>query len=265
MTHQYSEEQDCLLDAVGQAGEIALKYYYGDVKSWDKKPGDPVSEADLAIDTFLKEKLIAAHSDYGWLSEETADNPARLNKQRVWIVDPIDGTRSFIAGKPEFTISAALVEMGKPVCAVLLNPVTEELFEAVIGQGSYLNGEKLVCSEKADLSASRLLASRKAFEWHNWLEDMPDATFDHLNSIAYRIAVVASKQYDASLSLSAKSDWDIAAADLILSEAGGISTTSTNEPIVYNLKNPVHKTVISSGTALHPALMELLKDFSPPT
>jgi len=263
VTHRFIKEQNELVRSVTEAGKIALKYYHGEVKSWEKKPGDPVSEADLAIDTYLKETLLDAHPDYGWLSEETADNSARLSKERVWVVDPIDGTRSFIAGKPEFTVSAALVENGKPVCAALLNPVTEEFFQAVIGQGATLNGNKLDCSVKSDLDGAKLLASRKAFEWHNWLEDAPDAKFSHLNSIAYRMAVVASKEYHASLSLSAKSDWDIAAADLILSEAGGISTTSKNETLVYNQKNPVHDTVISSGTAMHPILMDLLKDFEP--
>jgi len=263
VTHRFSKEQRELVRSVTEAGKIALKFYHGEVKSWEKNPGDPVSEADLAIDAYLKETLLNAHPDYGWLSEETVDDPSRLNKERVWIVDPIDGTRSFIAGKPEFTVSAALIENGKPVCAALLNPVTEQFFQAVVGQGATLNGHKLNCSDKADLNDAKLLASRKAFDWHNWLEDVPNAEFDHLNSIAYRIALVANQDFHASLSLSAKSDWDIAAADLILSGAGGISTTSKNEALIYNQKNPVHDTVISSGTALHSVLMDLLKDFDP--
>lgn len=263
MTHRFAKEEAELKDAVAEAGKIALKYFHGDLKSWEKKPGDPVSEADLEIDTYLKERLLAAHPDYGWLSEETADNDARLSKSRVWVVDPIDGTRSFIAGKPEFTVSAALVEDGTPVVAALLNPVTKEFFTATIGQGAFVNDEQMVCSDKDDLEHSKLLASKKAFEWHNWMDDAPSASFDHLNSIAYRIAVVADKVYDASLSLSAKSDWDIAAADLILSEAGGISTTTKGEKLIYNKSDPVHESVISSGLALHPALMDLLKDFKP--
>ncbi len=263
MTHRYLAEQEELETSVRQAGAIALKYFHGDVKSWDKKPGDPVSEADLEIDQFLKEHLLRTHPDYGWLSEETADNKDRLKKSRVWIVDPIDGTRSFIAGKPEFTVSAALVDEGKPVVAALYNPVTDEFFEAVIGQGSFLNGKKLFCDEKTDLASTKLLASRKAFEWHKWLKEVPGAEFDHLNSIAYRIAVVASRSFDASLSLSAKSDWDIAAADLILSEAGGISTTTKGQELIYNLETPVHDTVISSSLSLHEPLMDLLKDFVP--
>lgn len=264
MTHRFVVEQQELHNSVREAGKIALKYYQGDVKSWDKKPGDPVSEADLEIDHYLKDHLLTTHPGYGWLSEETTDNSDRLSKSRVWIVDPIDGTRSFLAGKPEFTVSAALVEDGKPVAAALFNPVTDEFFEAVIGQGSFLNGVRLTCGDKTDLASTKLLASRKAFEWHKWLDVAPGAEFDHLNSIAYRIAVVASQSFDASLSLSAKSDWDIAAADLILSEAGGISTTTKGAEIIYNLENPVHDTVISSSLSLHSVLMDLLKDFVPP-
>ncbi len=263
MSHSFRDEQAELQSSVRHAGKIALKYFKSDLKSWEKKPGDPVSEADLAIDTYLKEHLLQTHPDYGWLSEETADDPSRLKKSRVWIVDPIDGTRSFIAGKPEFTVSAALVEDGSPVCAAVFNPVTDEFFEAVLGQGAYLNGNKLLCQDKESLSGTKLLASRKAFEWHNWLEAAPDADFSHLNSIAYRIVLVAAQQYDASLSLSAKSDWDIAAADLILSEAGGLSTTTKGKSLVYNQPDPTHETVISSGATLHPPLMELLYDFIP--
>jgi len=263
VTHPYTDEYSELINSVRHAGTIALKYFKSDLKSWEKNPGDPVSEADLAIDTYLKEHLLTTHPDYGWLSEETVDNPSRLGKSRVWIIDPIDGTRSFIAGKPEFTVSAALVEDGKPVCAVVFNPVTEEFYEAVVGFGSFLNGQKLICSPNDTLKNTKLLASKKAFEWHKWLKETPDADFSHLNSIAYRIAKVASCDFDASLSLSPKSDWDIAAADLILSEAGGISTTSKGEPLTYNQTAPIHDTVISSGMALHPALMKLLKDFTP--
>jgi myo-inositol-1(or 4)-monophosphatase len=204
---RYQTEQEELDKAVRQAGKIALSFFKSDLKSWEKNPGDPVSEADIAIDSFLKQHLLNTHPDYGWLSEETADDPARLNKSRVWIIDPIDGTRSFIAGKPEFTVCAALVEDGKPVCAAVFNPVTDEFFEATLGQGAFLNGEKLSCSDNQSLENTRLLASRK--------------------------------------------------------EAGGLSTTTKGQHLVYNQKVPLHETVISSGQALHPELMNVLGDFVP--
>ncbi|PHQ72229.1 MAG: 3'(2'),5'-bisphosphate nucleotidase CysQ [Sneathiella sp.] len=261
MSTDYHQDYALLETTVRDAGDIARKFFKNDVKSWEKKPGDPVSEADLAIDTHFREILTRAHPDYGWLSEETVDDPARLTRSRVWVVDPIDGTRSFIAGKPEFTICAALVEDGQPVLGIVYNPILEEFYEAALGQGAKLNGVPIACSPKTDLKDGNFLTSRKTFEWHGWMEEAPGARFSHVNSIAYRIAKVASRHIDASLSFTAKSDWDIAAADIILSEAGGICTTTSGDPLVYNRKSVEHRNVISAGRALHPALMGLLKSF----
>lgn len=261
MTADFKKEHEFVAEAVREAGDIARRYYNGKVESWEKKPGDPVSEADLAIDSFLKERLMTAQPDYGWLSEETVDDPSRLDKRRVWVVDPIDGTRSFIAKKPEFTICAALVENGLPVLGVVYNPILEEFYEAELGKGAYLNQKQITCSPRSDLDGATLLTSRKAFEWHGWIDDVRDATFSHVNSIAYRMVKVASRHVDASLSFAAKSDWDIAAADIILSEAGGVSTTTSGEPHLYNRKEVVHRNVISCGKSLHPLLMQMLKSF----
>ena len=240
MTQRFSSDHALLSDAMREAGDIARRYFKSTLKSWEKKPGDPVSEADLALDTHFKDKL---------------------QKSRVWIVDPIDGTRSFIAGKPEFTICAALVEDGKPVLGVVYNPILEEYYEAVIGGGAKLNGEAITCSHKADLGGAKLIASRKSFEWHGWLEEVKNATFSHVNSIAYRIVKVASRHADASLSLTQKSDWDIAAADIILSEAGGITTTTRGDRLIYNRKSVNQRNVISSGNSIHPQLMRMLETF----
>jgi myo-inositol-1(or 4)-monophosphatase len=261
VTASFSEDHKLAAEAVRKAADIARHYYNGNVQSWEKKPGDPVSEADLAIDTFLKEKLTTARPDYGWLSEETADDALRLAKNRVWIVDPIDGTRSFIAKKPEFTICAALVENGRPILGVVFNPILGEFYEAEVGKGAFLNQVPISCSMRSDLDGAKLLTSRKTFEWHGWMEDVPDATFDHVNSIAYRMVKVASSHVDASLSFAAKSDWDIAAADIILSEAGGVSTTTSGASHFYNQEKVVHRNVISSGKSLHPRLMEMLTSF----
>lgn len=261
MTETFKKDYALLKQAVHEAGDIARRFFKGNLKSWDKKPGDPVSEADIAIDSHFRDRLLAARPDYGWLSEETADDPARLDKSRIWVVDPIDGTRSFIAGKPEFTICAALVEEGSPVLGIVYNPILDEFYEAIRDGGAYLNDKRIFCSEKSELQNGRFLSSRKAFEWHGWLEDAPGATFDHVNSIAYRMVKVASQHMDASLSFTAKSDWDVAAADIILQEAGGVSTTTSGEPLLYNNKSIEHRNVISSGSALHPALMDMLTSF----
>ena len=261
MTDRYDKDFHLLTRVMQEAGDIARLYFNGNVKSWEKKPGDPVSEADLALDTHFRSKLTAARPDYGWLSEETADDKVRLEKSRVWIIDPIDGTRSFIAGKPEFTISAALVEDGKPVVGIVYNPILEEYYEAVKGRGAKLNGEIITCGNKSNLTNAHLIASKKAFDWHGWLDDVEGAKFSHVNSIAYRMVKVASRHADASLSLTEKSDWDIAAADLILSEAGGITTTTRGDELIYNRKSINQINVISSGKKFHPKLMELLESF----
>lgn len=264
MTHSLDSDFALLDHAMQEAGDIARRYFQGDVKSWEKKPGDPVSEADLALDTHFREKLTHARPDYGWLSEETADDLSRLEKSRVWVIDPIDGTRSFIAGKPEFTIAAALVENGRPVLGIVYNPILKEYYEAIKGRGARLNGEILTCSVKSDLKNTRLIASRKAFSWHGWLNDVEGADFSHVNSIAYRIVKVASREADASLSLTEKSDWDVAAADIILAEAGGITTTTSGDLLVYNRESVNQKNVISTTASLHPPLMELLRSFGQP-
>jgi|TARA_R110002094_G_scaffold43505_4_gene55582 myo-inositol-1(or 4)-monophosphatase len=261
MTENLDTDFALLDHAMQEAGDIARRYFNGTVKSWEKKPGDPVSEADLALDAHFRDSLLAARPDYGWLSEETADNHARLGKSRVWIIDPIDGTRSFIAGKPEFTIAAALVEDGRPIIGIVYNPVLEEYYEAIKGRGAKLNGRLITCSPKSDLANTRLIASRNSFDWHGWLDDVKGASFSHVNSIAYRMVKVASRHADASLSLTEKSDWDIAAADIILSEAGGITTTTGGDTLIYNRKSIHQKNVISSGEALHPRLMKMLESF----
>lgn len=247
-----------LKSAVREGGGLALQYFRSGAKNWEKKPGDPVSEADLAVDALLKQKLKDARPDYGWLSEETVDDKMRLAHETVWIVDPIDGTRSFIKGRPEFTVCAGLVRNGRPIAGVVFNPATDEFFEAKTGGGAYLNGEKITVNAKDDLVDARFFSSKKVFDYHQWHDLVPKAHFSHVNSIAYRIVLVAMGKYDVSLSLTPKSDWDIAAADIILCEAGGISTLSDGETIFYNNEDVRHRNVISTSRNLHPAVMDML-------
>jgi myo-inositol-1(or 4)-monophosphatase len=248
-----------LARAVRDAGILAKRYFENGFKSWDKKPNDPVTEADIAVNELLKEQLTSQRSGYGWLSEETADTPERLGCDRVWIVDPIDGTRAFVAGKPEFTVSVALVEAGKPVLAAIYNPMTEEFFEAAEGAGARLNGAIISCEPTKQLAGATLLASRRTFEHRDWLKSAEGASFHHINSIAYRMALVAAGRYSATITLSQKSDWDIAAADLILREAGGIATTSGGASFTYNREHTRHKDVIAAGAVLHEKILELVR------
>ncbi|MBN9530945.1 MAG: 3'(2'),5'-bisphosphate nucleotidase CysQ [Alphaproteobacteria bacterium] len=256
-----SADLDLLMAATREGGALALDHFKAGVTPWDKKPDDPVSEADLAVDRLLHERLQGARSDYGWLSEESVDDPRRLDCARVWVVDPIDGTRAFVARRPEFCVCAALVEQGEPVLAAVFNPATDEFFAAVRGQGATLNGRPIHASGRDDLNAARLLASKsRHFSSPAWQEAAPGASFSYRNSIAYRMVLVAAGRFETAISLTPKSDWDIAAADLIVREAGARATTATGAAFRYNQPRPVHPNVITSGPGVHGQVLDLLAE-----
>ena len=256
-------DRTLLNDAVREAGAIAMRYFRNGVEHWEKGPGDPVSEADHAIDAFLRGRLCGARKDYGWLSEESEDDPERLQRQRVWVVDPIDGTRAYIQGRAEFTVAAALVADGLPVLAAVYNPATEEFYEASLGGGARLNGEAIATGEAAVFEGARLLAGRRMFERARWTA--PDSLhFGSVNSIAYRMCLVASGHYDGCVSLAGKSDWDIAAADLILSEAGGLATDSHGSSFRYNGADTRHLSVVAAGRPMYARIMDLLSNLERP-
>lgn len=254
-----SDDRGLLLDAVQEAGALAMRHFTDGTRHWEKKPGDPVSEADLAVDRLLQARLAGARPDYGWLSEETADDRVRVTRSRTWVVDPIDGTRAFVKGRPEFAVCAALVEDGEPVLGAVFNPATAEYFTAEAGGGARLNGHPIHASAHCGLEHLRLLASKRTFEHHAWLKRVPAAEFQQLNSIAYRMALVAAGRFEASVSLSEKADWDIAAADLIVREAGGAVTTTDGRGLRYNRPHPRHDSVIAAAPGVHAALIELLR------
>lgn len=254
---RHADDHRLLLEAVREAGPLALHYFHGEVESWHKGPDDPVSEADHAIDALLHERLTTARPGYGWLSEETDDDLARLEKSRVWVVDPIDGTRAFLRDEPEFTICAGLVEDGRPVAAAVFNPATDELFDALEGGGARLNGEAIRVSERDGFEGARLLGWTRLFE-RAGTTTPKDVHFGTVNSIAYRMCLVACGRYDACVSLTGKSDWDLAAADLVVREAGGLATDSHGEDFTYNRKRTRHRSVLTAGPALHGQLLTLI-------
>jgi myo-inositol-1(or 4)-monophosphatase len=240
--------------AVREAGNIARKYYGGDYKRWAKAGGSPVTEADLAVDQYLKQTLLAARPDHGWLSEESADDLARLTTQHVFVVDPIDGTVAFLKQRPHFTICAAIVEGGRPRQAVVYNPITEECFTAQEGGGATLNGAPIHVSDQNTIAGARMLGPKSTFA-----EGWPVMELTALSSIAYRIALVAAGRHDAMVSLSLKRDWDLAAADLIVHQAGGLLTDAAGETLIYNRPAPVQRASIAAGPKLHALLLEHLR------
>ena len=241
------------------AGAIARKYYGGDYRQWSKGKGQPVTEADLAVDKYLRETLTAARPDYGWLSEETEDDPSRLEKRDVFVVDPIDGTIAFLKGKPHFTICAALVRDGRPIIGVVFNPVLDEFFAANHGEGATLNGSPIHVSARAELEDCRMLSDRAMLEHPAWNtppnRPWPPMHIETRNSVAYRMALVASGAFDATLALSAKRDWDMAAADIIVREAGGVVTTHDGNIPRYNGTHAIQPSLIAAGLALHAEIL----------
>ena len=255
-------ERDLVLleAAVREAGGIARKFFGGDYKKWDKSKGNPVTEADLAVDKFLQETLCAARPDYGWLSEETEDDPARLKAEAAFVVDPIDGTIGFIKGRPQFTICAGVVRGGEAVAGAVYNPITEECFTAFKGGGAKLNGTAIHVADRDTIEDCRMLSDRQMLGHAAWNtppnRPWPPMHIESRASIAYRIVLVAAGQFDAMMALSSKRDWDLAAAQVIATEAGAILTTHTGAAMRYNGESTLKPSVVAAGPKLHALLME---------
>ncbi len=231
-------------DAAIEAGKIILSFYKADYEIRNKGYHNPVTTADHAADTFLKETLTKDRPEYGWLSEETVDSPGRLSKDRVWVVDPLDGTKEFIEGVPNFVVSVALVEKGFPIVGVLYNPVTKETFTAAKDEGDYLDGELIRCTAKEKLNDMVILTSRS--ETRRGLWSPFDGTFGELRaigSVAYKLGLTAAGKADIFASLRPKNEWDICAGNCIINEAGGKLIDLHGNSRQYNLK----KTLITPG------------------
>jgi myo-inositol-1(or 4)-monophosphatase len=252
----YHADLALALDAAREAGALAMRYFGTSMDVRDKSPNNPVSEADLAIDALLKAKLGAARPDYGWLSEETADDHSRLSARRVWVVDPIDGTRAFIKAKPHFTICIGLLDQSKPVVGVVFNPATGEMFEASHGGGARLNSIAIAPSTTDKIEDCAMLGDQGMFKHPAWPIPWPHMDVVSRNSIAYRMCLVAAGHYDGAIALSAKCDWDLAAAAVIVAEAGALATTHEGEAFAYDHVIPLQKSLVVAGKALHPLLIE---------
>ena len=239
--------------AVLEAGRIAMRHFRRPHASWEKGPGQLVTEADLAVDRFLKGALCVGGD--GWLSEETEDDRARLTSRRVWVVDPIDGTRSFADGVAEFTVCVALLQSNRPLLGFVYNPATEELFEAVQGRGANRNGEPMRASAVASLADAHIVASRFESRRRNFAALVPTAALSSLGSLAYKLALVAAGRYDGYLSWRRTHDWDIAAAVLLLEESGARIADASGDPIHLNQPEPVHPGILAAGAGLFPELL----------
>jgi myo-inositol-1(or 4)-monophosphatase len=246
-----------LTATVREAGALALKTFKGDLKHWTKAGDSPVSEADMAVDALLKARLMMP--GVGWLSEETEDNPARLETRRVWIADPIDGTRAYIAGLPDWTIAVGLVEDGRPLLGCVYAPVTDEMFFAEAGKGATHNGVRISVNDSASLAGARLNGPKRAME--DLLKVEPKLEIlPRIHSLALRFARVAQGQLDGAYAGGNSRDWDLAAADLLVHEAGGLLTSLAGETVLYNRIEPVHVPLVAAGRLRSPVLCKLLAE-----
>ncbi|WP_425098779.1 3'(2'),5'-bisphosphate nucleotidase CysQ [Tropicibacter sp. S64] len=248
-----------LIDAARAAGKEALSHVGTDLKVREKDDGaGPVTKADLAVNALLEDRLRSARSDYGWLSEESADDPARLDAGTLFIVDPIDGTRSFIEGSDHWAHAIAVVENGIATAAVVYLPAKDRLYSASLGNGARLNGAPIATGRTATLGAATILATRPSLDPAHWPRGVPEIKRSHRPSLAYRLSLVAEGRYDAMVTFRPTWEWDIASGTLILTESGARVTDRHGAPLRFN--NPVPQTngVLAANPALHALLLDRL-------
>ncbi|MGO4711597.1 3'(2'),5'-bisphosphate nucleotidase CysQ [Bradyrhizobium sp. 2TAF24] len=244
-----------LTESVREAGALALSLFRTDLRNWIKGKSSPVTEADIAANDLLERRLRAATPDYGWLSEESADDPSRLGKRLVWIVDPIDGTRSYLAGQDDWCVSVALVADGVPLLGAVFVPVSDEMFIAARSRGATLNGRTIRVSPGDRLDPARIVGPKPLVDrLGSALE--PGNIHPRIGSLALKICRAAEGRLDAAFAGGQSRDWDLAAADLIVHEAAGTMTTLTGELIRYNRPEVRHDTLVAAGTARHARIVE---------
>ena len=257
----FQQDLELVCNVAREAGALAMDWYEKGAACWEKAPNDPVTEADLAVNDLIYKRLLDARPAYGWVSEEGDVSKHCRNRPSVFIVDPIDGTRAFMNHQPHFTICIARLDQDRPVVAAVFNPATDEMFSAISGRGTTLNGAPISAGSKTDLSALRLISraptSLRELIW-------PGATFaDPVpNSVAYRICLAAAGRWDGVIAMAPKTDWDLAAASLIIEEAGGACTDHTGNPVLFNHPKFDKRSVVASGASLHGLLIDRLRDLN---
>jgi myo-inositol-1(or 4)-monophosphatase len=249
-----AREATLLKDTVREAGALALSLFRTELKNWIKGASSPVSEADIAVNDLLEEKLRSATPDYGWLSEESADDEARLAKRLVWIVDPIDGTRAYLAGREDWCISAALVENASPVLAAVFAPASDEFFFAMRGRGAMQNDGRIQATTGTDTDFSRIAGPKPLIERLN--RSAGEITLHpRIGSLALRLCRVAQGNLDAAFAGGQSRDWDLAAANLIVQEANGRMTTLSGDTILYNRREVTHGVLVAAGRDRHASIV----------
>jgi myo-inositol-1(or 4)-monophosphatase len=252
-----------LTETVREAGALALSLFRTELKNWTKGVSSPVSEADIAVNDLIEQRLRRATPDYGWLSEESADDESRLGKPLVWIVDPIDGTRGYLAGREDWCVSIALVENTSPVLAAVFAPVSDELFFAVCGHGATRNDAAIHATPGTELDFSRIAGPKPLVER---LSRTSGEIILHprIGSLALRLCRVAEGRLDAAFAGGQSRDWDLAAANLIVQEANGNMTVLSGDSILYNRREVTHGVLVAAGRDRHASIVEHFRSSPPP-
>ena len=244
-----------LTETVREAGALALSLFRTELKNWTKGASSPVSEADIAVNDLVESRLRTATPDYGWLSEESADDETRLGKPLTWIVDPIDGTRAYLAGREDWCVSIALVADATPVLAAVFAPATDEFFFAIRGQGATCNDKRVLATAGIDLDFSRMAGPKPLVQWLSPSSD-EIMLFPRIGSLALRLCRVAEGSLDAAFAGGQSRDWDLAAANLIVQEADGRMTALSGDTIEYNRREVTHGVLVAAGHDRHARIVE---------
>ena len=252
------ESLEVLKKYVHQAGQAIFQMAAEGFETAYKTNEGPVTSADIKADSILREGLIKDFPGTGWLSEETRDDYSRLDKKMVWVVDPIDGTKEFVSGIPEYAVSVALVEDGQPVLATVYNPAMEELFMAAAGQGAWLNG-KAIKAEHTLTVKPVLLASRSEIKRGEFEPFEPFAQIRPCGSIAYKLALIAAGMADATFSLGPKNEWDIAAGVILVNESGGNVTDKSGTPFTFNQRSTLVDGIVATTRDAHEPVKILIE------
>ena len=247
-----------LTDAARAAGQIALRFWRNSPQVWDKADASPVSEADLAVNEMLQARLCTARPGYGWLSEETPDDAARLDCEFVFIIDPIDGTRAFIAGEKHFSHSLAVARNGAVTAAVVYVPALDRLYTATADGPALLDGTLITASTKALHDQPNILMSKATMAPPHWIGTPPDLQRSFRASVAYRLALVADGSFDATLSFRASWEWDIAAGSLIAARAGAMVCDVHGAALRFNTETAQSNGIFAGSSALFADLSPLM-------
>ena len=261
-SHSQAETLWRIQSALEAASHVFTRFTPGAIGAEYKAGHDPVTEADKSVDSVLRKQLL--REGEGWLSEESVDDLSRLDKKRVWIVDPLDGTREFVAGIPEFCVSVAMVEDGLPVAGGICNPATNEIFLGSLDSGVAYNGEPVQTSRRCSLEGALVLASRsemKRGEWKRFQNTSLEIRF--VGSVAYKLALVSAGLADVTFTLTPKHEWDIAAGAALVSSAGGFVSTLENSSLRCNNKSPLLTGLLACGPFMRDELLALVNEQLP--